>query len=176
MIFDTCIDHIFRVEKGFVNNPLDPGGATNFGITLKTLAQWRQKPTSVEDVKSLKREEAKDIYYSFFWEKPGMDKIRSAKVALIVFDQIVNAGQSSAISALQRVLCANFGEHITIDGVLGSKTEVAVATAHEGRLARKLIQAAQRRYADLCQNNSSNLVFLEGWIARTHALWDAIGN
>ena len=64
--FDACLAEVLKQEGGYVDNPLDPGGATNLGITRKTLAAWRKispwwkLPKS--EVRALGRPEAASIY------------------------------------------------------------------------------------------------------------------
>ena len=44
------------------DHPVDPGGATNLGITAATLARARGRPVSAADVAALTRAEAAAIY------------------------------------------------------------------------------------------------------------------
>src|SRR5690606_7617867 len=93
--FETCLAQVLRHEGGYVDHPLDPGGATNMGITRKTLARWRRvAPWSdlpKAAVETLSRQEASRIYRQFYWDlcragqlPPGVD--------LAVFDYAVNSG------------------------------------------------------------------------------------
>lgn len=173
-IFDACLNHVLEREGGFVNHPLDNGGPTNFGITLQTLADYSGLPSlPIEAIKNLTREHAARIYEFKFWNTMKLDRVRSQNLCLILFDQGVNCGPVTAIKMLQEVLNESFSENLLVDGDLGNKTDVAIATAHEARLCRKLIQKAQSRYAALCVKNPAQLVFLGGWLNRTFALQDA---
>jgi lysozyme family protein len=58
------LDSILAREGGFVNDPQDLGGATNMGITARTLAAYRGRPVTTEDVRALTRDEAREIYRS----------------------------------------------------------------------------------------------------------------
>lgn len=173
-IFEACLSHVLKSEGGYSNHPADRGGPTNFGITQEVLASYRGRPASPDDVKNLTRDEAAKIYELRYWNVMNLHRIRSKKIALILFDQGVNGGPATAIKMLQTVLNESFGERLAVDGILGNKTDVAVATAPEAQLCRKLIRAAQLRYADICVKNPTQLVFLKGWLNRTYALQDAV--
>ncbi|MDP2782892.1 MAG: glycosyl hydrolase 108 family protein [Devosia sp.] len=64
--FDICLDLVLQQEGGYADHPSDPGGATNLGITRKTLARWRQVSPwwslSKTDVQGLQRPEAARIF------------------------------------------------------------------------------------------------------------------
>jgi lysozyme family protein len=66
--FDICLAFTLKTEGGYVDNPADPGGATNMGITLATLRQWSDDPglgpTQVEDIT---QRTARAIYRSLYW-------------------------------------------------------------------------------------------------------------
>src|SRR5689334_14019533 len=70
--FQTCLAEVLRHEGGYVDHPTDPGGATNMGITHKTLARWRKVspwwdlPKSA--VKTMARSEAAQIYRALYWD------------------------------------------------------------------------------------------------------------
>jgi lysozyme family protein len=60
--FRLSVAFVLKHEGGFVDHPADPGGATNFGITHKTLGAWRREPADAKAVKALTRKEAGEIY------------------------------------------------------------------------------------------------------------------
>lgn len=94
--FDTCLPVILKEEGGFVNDARDPGGATNLGITYRTLAAWRGRPVTVADVRALTAAEAGEIYRKNYWLAAGCH-ILPHGVDLSVFDPAVNSGVSRAI-------------------------------------------------------------------------------
>jgi len=113
--FTRCVDMIFKHEGGFVDDPADPGGATNMGITHGTLAAWRGAPVSREDVQNLTREEAREIYRTQYWNALSCDAL-PVGVDLVVFDFGVNAGVSRSAKLLQRLV------HVDPDGEVGPIT------------------------------------------------------
>ncbi|MCF6327098.1 MAG: hypothetical protein L3J21_07395 [Devosiaceae bacterium] len=138
--FEHCLAHILRHEGGYVDNPKDPGGATNFGITRKTLARWRQVspwwklPKS--QVRTIKQPEVKAIYRSLYWNRCRAS-ILPIGLDYTVFDFAVNSGPSRAIRHLQAVL------GVMRDGIVGPITlnaiESFVVSKGVGELIKKLI-------------------------------------
>lgn len=99
--FDRALSFCLAHEGGFVDNPADPGGATNLGITLATLRAWRGAAVTVADVRALKRDEAAAIYRAYYWEPIQGDALPPA-LALLVFDAAINSGVTRAKSWLQQ--------------------------------------------------------------------------
>lgn len=172
--FDKCLEHVLKREGGFINRPADRGGATNYGITKATLSDFRGYPVSDKDVFDLTREEAEEIYRIKYWAPMKLETLRYFNVQLILFDQGVNRGPVSVIRMLQEVLNINFAEKLAVDGFVGPRTEVAVATAATQSLCRKLIQFSQRHYCQLVIKDPTQAEFLMGWMNRTFALQDAV--
>lgn len=75
MTTDDLIDEILRKEGGYVDDPDDAGGATNFGITQDTLAAWRKHPVTKDDVRNMSVLEAKAIYSQLYIQKPRFAEI-----------------------------------------------------------------------------------------------------
>lgn len=76
-----------------MNHPRDPGGATNWGITLATLAAHRGRAVGVEGVRALSRDEARAIYRKKYWQPIRGDAI-PAGIDLATMDPAVNSGVS----------------------------------------------------------------------------------
>lgn len=83
MNFDRAFDFVIGVEKGYVNDPKDPGGETNFGISKKRYAE--------EDIKGMTKDRAKFLYRRDYWDPHGCETMEWGK-ALCVFDTLVNGG------------------------------------------------------------------------------------
>jgi lysozyme family protein len=121
---DEIANEIVRREGGYVNDPDDPGGATNFGETIHTMRRLGLDLTgdgkvTAADVKALTINQAVDIFKKHYFYKPKIDQLPQALQAS-VFDMQVNAG-GNAIKVLQRLL-VKFGEDVTADGVLGPQS------------------------------------------------------
>lgn len=99
--FERCLAFVLQFEGGYVNDPRDPGGATNMGITRATLSRWRGRPVSVAEVKALTRAEAAEIYRKNYWAAIGGDTL-PVGVDLVAFDIAVNMGVSRALTWLHQ--------------------------------------------------------------------------
>lgn len=118
-------------EGGYVNDPDDPGGATNYGVTLATLQRLGIDKTGdgrvdVADVKALNRADAARIYVEHYFRRPRLAEL-PASVQASAFDMYVNAG-SNAIKILQR-LVTRMGFPATDDGMIGPGTIRAATQA-----------------------------------------------
>ncbi|MEX0339718.1 MAG: holin-associated N-acetylmuramidase [Arenibacterium sp.] len=118
-------------EGGFVNDPDDPGGATNFGVTVHTMRRLGLDLTGdgvvdVVDVRTLTRAQAVDIFLTHYYERPRIGQMPEALRASL-FDMYVNAG-SNAVRILQRLL-VDMGFSVAVDGVIGPQTIAASQNA-----------------------------------------------
>jgi lysozyme family protein len=143
-------EEIVAREGGFVNDPDDPGGATNHGVTIHTLRRLgidvnRDTRIDVADVRALTRAQAVEIYMAHYYTRPGIEALPEALQAS-VFDMYVNAG-ANAVKILQRLL-TDMGFPCDPDGQIGSQTIRAAQKAHEAAPAH-LVDAygiARRNY------------------------------
>jgi lysozyme family protein len=117
-------DDIIAREGGYVNDPDDLGGATNFGVTIGTLRRLGidndgDGRVTSSDVRLLSQAQARDIYIEHYFNGPRIDELPPVLQAS-VFDMYVNAG-SNAVRILQRLL-VDMGQRIVVDGVIGTQT------------------------------------------------------
>jgi lysozyme family protein len=157
--FEVCIVRVLASEGGFVNHPEDPGGATNMGITRATLAAWRKRPVTVEEVKRLTRAEASRIYRSQYWDTIRGDELPPG-VDYAVFDISVNSGPGRAAKFLQQAL------RVEADGVVGAKTIAAAAAVSDVKLASDICKRRLKWLSTL----STWRTFGRGWRSRVIAV------
>ena len=157
--FDECLAFTLRAEGGFSDQPADPGGATNMGITRATLAGVRGHAVSKADVRALTRAEAAAIYRSIYWRAVRGDEL-PVGVDAVMFDHAVNSGPKAAIRTLQGAL--GFKQ----DGVLTRRCVDAAQGSDDAALVRRLCEARM----NFLKRLSTWLVFRRGWTARMEAL------
>ena len=119
-------------EGGFVNDPDDPGGATNNGVTLGTLRHLgldlnRDGTVDTRDVKELSEQQAADIFVDEYYHRMKIDALPEA-IQASVFDMAVNSG-ANAVKVLQRLL-NQMGQNIAVDGAIGPQTIAAAEAAY----------------------------------------------
>lgn len=139
--FDRCMAFVLEQEGGFVNNPNDPGGATNMGITKAALGNYLGRNVSVREVQDMHRSTAVSIYKRGYWihEIPSLP----AGFDLFMFDWGVNAGPRRAIKEAWSALNGRYATpFLRLDAV---------------RAMRDLFYKGRPKYP----------VFGRGWDART---------
>lgn len=178
---------------GYVDDPEDRGGATKYGVSLRwLLAQGRLSPADAQrwdidhsgaldwrDVAAMTLADAEEIYYRFFWIRPGVYRLPEPFDAAL-FDQVVNAGEAAAVKLLQQALnetLADIGSMATlrVDGVLGSFTEGRLRAAvaiRKDRLLNAYRAHAAGRYRAIVAADPSQARFLDGWLKRASELGD----
>lgn len=123
MTFDLAFDRLLGSEGGYSNNPEDPGGETNWGVSK------REYPTI--DIKNLTRGQAKLIYLRDFWMKINADTLYDG-VGFQAFDFAVNSGIGTAIRYLQRAV------GVADDGYWGPVSTAAAAAMSESDTIMRL--------------------------------------
>ena len=164
--FDACLAFTLHEEGGYVDDPADPGGATNMGITLATYRQWSDNPglgsTQVQDMTA---RTARAIYRSLYWNPLRADALPMG-VDLSVFDMGVNGGIWRSARLLQRGLGFT-GEEV--DGSIGPETLKAAAKCDPRTLVADLAERQAAYYRSLADFPT----FGAGWLNRTEARRDA---
>lgn len=157
--FTQALKHVLTFEGGYVDHPLDPGGATNFGITRRTLERFLGRRVSKAEVKALTLEDAREIYEQLYWA-PLLCDAMPAGVDLAVFDCGVNQGIGRAKVLLQKAV------GVPADGVIGPQTLAALAAADPRDLLNEFMARRMRAYGRLSRLFS---VFGLGWSRRLMA-------
>jgi lysozyme family protein len=156
MTFDEAFDRLIDHEKGYVNDPRDPGGETKFGISKRSYPG--------EDIPNMTLERSKAIYARDFWGPAGCDALPDL-LKFEMFDIAVNTSAPgkpvTAIKLLQQAV-GSFS-----DGVLGPKTLQAAQTMEPARALRRLQAVRLRYYAAIPKERRDP--FLAGWVNRVAA-------
>ncbi|MBC2884986.1 glycoside hydrolase family 108 protein [Ochrobactrum sp. CM-21-5] len=153
--FQKVMPYIFNEEGGYTDNPADPGGATNMGITIATLSAWAGRQVSPQDVKNLAQASATKIYRQEFWDKIDGNDLPSG-LDYAVFDFAVNSGPGRAAKMLQGLV------DTAEDGVIGAQTVAAAAA----RAPEDIINALCDARASWLRGLSTASIFGNGWLAR----------
>ena len=164
-LFEQALAHVLAMEGGWSNDPADPGGATNFGITIGDYARYRgvslgdANRTALEaDLKLISHETVRTIYRDRYWGPARCPDLPAAP-AVMHFDAAVNHGIGRAARMLQEAA------QTTIDGEIGPATLTAVRAAGEIALIERYAdvrRAAYRRLPIFAR-------FGRGWLARVDA-------
>lgn len=195
--FARAVDELLGIEGGFVDDPVDRGGATKYGWSLRTLIIEGKIDLDGDgspdfdldmdgdidgaDVARLTRGDAKFLYHRCFWLRLDADSW-ARPIGEMLFDQGVNGGMVAAKKLLQRAINASLTKYrlntplLNVDGVLAEKTRaaldavVAVPAAGMAAIVIAYRDAAKDRYRAIAAANPSQKRFLAGWLNRADRL------
>lgn len=174
--FERALAQVLAHEGGFVDDPADSGGATNWGISLRLLRELPQGDLDgngkidSQDIRCLTREQAGEFYRIHWWERYGYQDFPEA-IGIKVFDLAVNMGPRPAHRLLQRAVRA-CGEQVVEDGILGPQSRQACARVTS--ITTEVLLAALRSeaagyYRALCIQHPHLSRFRRGWLRRAYA-------
>lgn len=181
--FNDAIETVLMHEGGFVNDPNDPGGATNFGISIRFLKSLKENdieylknagvlvPSSitVDFIRTLSQFNAETIYEIFFWNKNGYSKINDIDVATKVFDISVNTGSLYSNRCIQYAVRSVTGKELSYDGILGAESINAINSCEPKSLLCALKSEVAGYYRSLVAIVPSRKIYLNGWLNRAYS-------
>lgn len=148
---------ILQWEGGFVNDPLDRGGATNKGITISTFRHHFGQDATVAQLKCITDEQWLHIFKTGYWNPWRADEITNQSVANIVVDWAWASGTKTSIKQVQRIV------GVAVDGIVGPKTLLAINSCRQRELF-DMIHAARLDFVDdIVRRNPSQSRFIRGW-------------
>lgn len=142
-IFSKALKFVLKWEGGYVNDPIDRGGATNKGITQRTYNKWLKAHCLPEkDVKFITNEEVEKIYFQYYWLEANCHNMTDI-FAVLCFDSAVNHGVGRVKQFLE---------------------------AAEYKYPEKFIEARKNFYLRIVEKNPSQRKYLNGWMNRIEKL------
>lgn len=159
--FELAIPTILRHEGGLADNSADPGGITNFGISLRWLRSIRPTATA-QDIIQMTRDGATVLYRQYWWDAYQYGRIEAQAVATKLFDASVNMGASRAHKLAQIVV------GVTVDGILGPKSFGEINAMPSLKFLVAYQEQMAQFYRGLVEANPGNQVFLKGWLNRAY--------
>lgn len=174
--FEKAHEFVSRWEGGYVNHAADPGGATNFGISLRFLKQQGldigdidgDGDIDAEDIRKLTAKDAAAIMKREFWDGLGLDDLGKQLCAIVLYDTAVNMGSSYARKLLQKAL------GLRQDGVWGPVTWSALRVCDDRKTALAICHLRRARYHELAEGRPELRAFLRGWLRRVDSLEKSI--
>jgi lysozyme family protein len=153
--YPKSIRRLLASEGGYVNHPSDPGGPTNFGITLGDYRKYVKADATAADVRAMRVEEAQAIYREKYWGAIRCDEL-PAGVDYCLFDYAVNSGTGRVPKVLQRVL------GVAVTGRVDDATLAAVRRQDGSALIQAICDERMR----FLQGLKTWPVFGKGWSKR----------
>ena len=162
--FLACLPFILAREGGKVDDPVDRGGRTAYGVTQLTFDAWRRgRGLASGDVWNITPDEISAIYRARFWDVCKCDTL-PVGLDLAVFDAAVNHGTRNAIRFLQRTI------KTTDDGVFGPMSAAALASlveaGHTPELIELFIDIRETFYKAIVERDPTQAKFSRGWSNR----------
>ena len=158
-LFETAVSRVLEDEGGYSDSPNDPGGTTNYGISIRFAGSIDldidgDGQTTNADIIALTPERAREVFKQYFWNENKCGEM-PAGVGYALFDGAVNQG-SIAVKYLQRASGAY------ADGLVGLQTLGAVRSADKAKLLDDYCTMRALHYAGL----STFKMFGRGWFKR----------
>jgi len=179
--FEESVNRVLEHEGGLVDNPLDKGGITNHGISLRFLSgipfKRMVKYFKIYDKKDLTHlitnmsiETAKNIYKGEFWENKLFEQIEKQIVCNYYFDMSINHGESQSTKIVQRSLWAanEKFEIVKDDGIFGFETLKHINRQPAYSLLSCMMSERSGFYRLLVEKDPSQKEFLNGWLKRCY--------
>jgi lysozyme family protein len=153
--WQKSLDLILKSEGGYVDNPADPGGRTNLGVTQKTWESWVGRPSNEKEMRALTPSDVAPLYKKKYWDAICGDDLPSG-VDYLVFDFAINAGVGRSAKTLQSAVGT------TPDGAIGKMTIGAVNKIDKKDLINKFSDEKVKFYQYLPTFST----FGKGWLNR----------
>ena len=179
--FAAAVAFLLRHEGGLVDDPDDPGGITNFGVSLRfartagdldgdgllDLDIDGDGDVDAEDIRHLTRADAARVYWTHWWYPLGYDRL-PLRVGVKTLDLAVNMGSKQAHKVIQRAARAH-GHALLDDGVLGPKSRAAIDAAGNTDFLPAIRSEAAGFYRSLAIQRPASAKYLSGWLNRAYA-------
>ena len=164
-VFARALAHVLEMEGGYSDDPYDPGGPTNRGVTLAVFAKWRGETVDaasrarlIDDLKRISDETVQNIYAARYWQPSSAGQLPDP-LALMHFDASVNHGVGGAIRMLQQAVGT------ASDGEIGPQTLAAIAAMPPATSVARYAEIRRARYRAL----PHFWRFGRGWLRRVDA-------
>ncbi len=191
---EKYINQILKHEGGYVNHPRDRGGPTNYGITLATLSRFLKRKVTIQEVKDLDIEVAKEIYLSRYFYAPNIHRL-PVSIQIVGFDMSINHGARRSAKIIQSTVksLATYANDTTNTTNTTTATDAIDAKIIvDGIIGHKTIRscfAAQKKFGDnfndaicveralfyrlIVHRHPSQMAFIHGWLNRAkHYIFD----
>jgi lysozyme family protein len=162
MTEDELIDGILEREGGFVNDPVDHGGVTNFGITAAAWGQYKNlnRPGTVAEMQAITRADAVEFYRQKYIVNSAFKAVKYEPLRAQLIDFAVNSGETRATRWLQRAI------GLPATGTLDAETLTNLNTLPPALVNNALVAARVAMYQRIVQSEPAQVKFLRGWINR----------
>jgi len=153
--WETAFQMVLNHEGGFVNNPKDPGGMTNLGVTKKVWEEFVGREVDEREMRALTPDAVKPLYKKNYWDKIKGDQLPSG-VDYAAYDLAVNSGVGRAAKYLQQIA------GVPADGLIGPQSIEAINACP----AEEVVDALCDMRLDFLKRLPTWNTFGKGWERR----------
>jgi lysozyme family protein len=164
--FEPALIYLLKHEGGWSDDPADPGGATNFGITLEKAKA--HGITTKDELLKITPAQVAGIYRTDYWYFNGVDDQR---VATKIFDACVNMqwkGNKGPVIRMVQSAMNDLGAGLVVDGYWGPKTEGTVNAIDPSAMLSILCEELAEYYRHIVERRPESAKFLKGWLRRAN--------
>ena len=168
---NKAIEEIIVIEGGYVDDPDDAGGATNYGITQKTYARF----LGVDEdwiylkhlIKSMPKSTAALIYKQNYYYDLKIDLLPSTLQAQVM-DISINSGPNRAYKILQQAISELSVTKLVIDGKFGRKSwaTLDLLRKHLKSINNEMVDLRKDFYLRIIERKPSQVKYKNGWLSR----------
>lgn len=177
-LYSIALEYLLKNEGGIEENPKDPGGLTNMGISLRFLrgiedpAQYgvHDQNIDADTIRNLTVTQMTAIYRGEFWDHSNFGNISDQDVCNYVFDAAVNMGIAPAVKCLQRAIWAVWKNRSAPceDGIMGPNTLIWIERCKPVLLLAAMRSERAGNYREIVARQPEQEVFLNGWLRRAY--------
>ena len=153
--FKQALEYLVKSEGGYVDNPKDPGGRTNLGVTQKVWESWVGRESNEKEMRALTKTDVEPLYKRKYWDACRCDDLPTG-LDYLVFDFAVNAGVGRSAKTLQS--CVG----VSVDGQIGNQTIEAIKKIAPSDLIERFSETKINFYKSLVTFPT----FGKGWLNR----------
>lgn len=164
-VFEVALAYLLQNEGNtFVNDPLDHGGPTRYGVTMAVLSNYLGRQASISDVQNIEPQTVSAIYRMNYWTPIRGDKIQPQNVATALLDMAALTGCAQAVRMMQAAVGT------TPDGIMGPVTLSAINLAQPQAVLVSFSHKACSYFAAIALRDATQAKFLSGWQLRAHRM------
>lgn len=157
--WDKCFSLVLENEGGFVNNPKDPGGMTNLGVTKQVWESWVDRDVTESEMRSLTPNIVKPLYKKNYWDKIRGDQLPLG-VDYAAYDFAVNSGIGKSSRILQQIAA------VPADGIIGPQSIAAILACNPDEMIDTICDTRLQ----FLKNLPTWATFGRGWQSRVDSV------
>ncbi len=169
--FESALNVVLEHEGGASNDKDDPGGATQWGITLKLLKELnydvdKDGEVDEEDVFKLTRTDADKIYLKDFWDKYNFENIQDLDIATKLFDTCVNIGPTHTDRLIRSTFNTILTDKVSANGPIDEEILYMLNMVYPEVFLKQFRKDQASYYLALIKKNPKLEKYKIGWLRR----------